>query len=121
MVLLSSYFIADGITVNINSFSIFFSGLLNRYNMSSVCQRFPSIKELHNTPDVPPPELRSNTTKQGLTEIEEQVESEEESIQIQYEWETKPEEVMDNQKGEFVSGMTPPLPGNHFDRNIITS
>ena len=87
----------------------------------SFYQRFPSIKELHDIPDVPPPKLMSNTTKKGLTEIKEQVESEEESIPIQYEWENKPEEVMDNQKGEFVSGMTPPLPGNHFDRNIITS
>ena len=86
----------------------------------SFYQRFPSINELHDIPDVPPPELMSNMTKQGLTEIEEQVESEEESIPIQYEWENKPEEVI-NQKGEFVSGMTPPLPGNHFDRNIITS
>ena len=85
----------------------------------SFYQRFPSIKELHEIPDVPPPELMSNTTKQGLPEIEEQVESEEESIPIQYEWETKSEEVMDNQKAEFVSGMTPPLPGNHFDRNIL--
>ena len=120
MVLLSSYFIADGTRVNINSYLIFFSGLLNRYNMSSVCQRFPSIKELHNIPDVPPPKLMSNTRKQELTEIEEQVESEEESIPIQYEWENR-QEVMDNQEGEFVSGMTPPLPGKNFDRNIITS
>ena len=110
MVLLSSYFIADSIRVNINSFLIFFSGLVNRYNMSSVYQRFPSIKELHNIPDDPLPELMSKTRKQGLTEIEEQVESEEESIPIQYEWESR-QELMDNQKGEFVSGMTPPLPG----------
>ena len=78
--------------------------------MSSVCKRFPSIKESHDIPDVSPPELMSNMTKQGLTEIEEQVESAEESIPILYEWENKPEEVI-NQKGEFVSGMTPPLPG----------
>ena len=87
--------------------------------MSSVCQHFSSIKELHDIPDVPPPELMSNMTKQGLTEIEEQVESEEESIPIQYEWENRPEII--NQKGEFVSGMTPPLPGKNIDRNIITS
>ena len=86
--------------------------------MSSVCRQFPGVKKLHNTPDVLPPELMSNMRKQGLRE---QVESEKESIPIQYEWETKPKKMMDDQKGEFVSGINPPLPGNHFDRNIITS
>ena len=86
--------------------------------MSSVYQRFPSIKESYDTPDVPPPELMSKMTKQGLTEIKEPVESEEESIPIQYEWETKSEEVI-NQKGEFVSGITPPLPGKNFDRKSL--
>ena len=65
--------------------------------MSSVCQRFPSIKELHDIPDVPPPE-------QGLTDIEEQVQSEEETIPIQE---------------ELVPGMTLPLPGKIFFKNII--
>ena len=68
--------------------------------MSSFFYRFPSIKELHDIPDVPLPELMSNTTKRGLTEIEEQ------------------EEVI-NQKGEFVSGMNPPLPGKNFDRKSL--
>ena len=64
--------------------------------MSSVYQRFPSIKELHVIPDVPPPE-------QGLTDIEEQVESEEETMPIE---------------GEFVGGMFPPLPGKNFDKSV---
>ena len=54
--------------------------------MSSVYQPFPSIKEIHEIPDV----------QQGLTEI---VEPEEETMPIQ---------------GEFVGGMFPPLPGKNF-------
>ena len=65
--------------------------------MSSVYQRFASIKELHDIPDVPPPE-------QGLTEIEEYLESEEETILLQE---------------EFGSGMNPPLPGKNFELHDI--
>ena len=73
------------------------------------------IKELGDIEDLSQAQFVCHFTKQAMTErTEEQVKSEDKDT-VKYEWESEVYVVIiDNEKGEFVSGMDPPLPGKSF-------
>ena len=79
----------------------------------------PSLmKELGDIEDLSQAQFVYEFTKQAMTErTEEEVKSEAKDT-VKYEWESEVHVevlvIIDDEKGEFVSGMDPPLPGKSF-------